>query len=160
MGRDGMGVETRRGRRDTGKERSDGQIDQKKKVKRKQNAVFSDPHSSVGGTARRKKHPPVGFLRPAGREVQLEWTSYQSDVRSGPPQGSQGSASRVLERLVSRQSTQRGKLQDEGPHAGCAGDGRLGGTDAVQEVDRSVRHAGGGLERCGARALRVRAGLK
>lgn len=92
--------------------------------------------------------------------MKLEATSYQSDVRSGLPQGSQGPASRVLERLVSRQSTQRGKLQDEGSHAGCARDGRLGGTDAVQEVDRSVRHAGRGLERWGARVSNMGGGLK
>lgn len=75
-------------------------------------------------------------------------SAYQPDVRSGLPQGSQGSASYVLERLVARQAAQRGELQDEGSHAGGAGDGRLGGTDAAQQVDGAVRHPGGSLERC------------
>lgn len=40
MGWDGMGVETRRGRRDTGKERSDGQIDKKKGEKETECSFF------------------------------------------------------------------------------------------------------------------------
>lgn len=117
---------------------------------------FPRPGPPTSETARRCGFPPgqTGQRRTGQRmspdctQTDNRWTGYQADVRSGLPQGRQGAAGRLLKRFVPRQLTERGELQDEGPHAGGARDGRLRGTDSVQEVHRSVRHAGGRLKGC------------
>mmetsp|Transcript_34652 Transcript_34652/g.113098 ORF Transcript_34652/g.113098 Transcript_34652/m.113098 type:complete len:222 (+) Transcript_34652:1-666(+) len=53
----------------------------------------------------------------------------------------------VLEAAVARQPRERAELEGERAGGGGAGDGRLGGRDAVAQVDRAVRDAGGRVER-------------